>query len=199
VISTVENSSVTEVDRRAMDKLAAVVLFTSQGIPFIQAGQEFLRTKGGDHNSYDKPDAVNMIRWRMKAEHYDVYEYYRGLIALRLAHTFFRLETADEVLKSVKFLDDHLGMMVPPGCLAWMIEDHYERDEWERALVLVNTQTKAAEFEIPPGTWRIFVDSKRAGKIEIRDSIAIVEEHRAIIAQRSAVILAESRKPGDSR
>src|SRR5262249_57214686 len=76
LISTADNASVTSADRRAMDKLAAAIIFTSQGIPFIQCGQEFLRTKGGDHNSYDKPDAENMIRWREKAEQHDVVEYY---------------------------------------------------------------------------------------------------------------------------
>src|SRR5262249_13526254 len=119
LISTADNASVTSADRRAMDKLAAAIIFTSQGIPFIQCGQEFLRTKGGDHNSYDKPDAVNMIRWREKAEHHDVVEYYRGLIELRRAHPIFRLETADAAQRAVKFLDDHLGLAVPPGCIGF--------------------------------------------------------------------------------
>src|SRR6185436_9850886 len=50
VISTIDNASINDADRRAMDKLAAAVLLTAQGIPFLHAGQEFLRSKGGDHN-----------------------------------------------------------------------------------------------------------------------------------------------------
>ncbi|MGH9937241.1 MAG: type I pullulanase, partial [Blastocatellia bacterium] len=119
-ISTAADASVTGADRRAMDKLAAAIIFTSQGIPFIQSGQEFLRTKGGDHNSYDKTDAVNMIRWREKAEHHDVVEYYRGLIELRRAHPIFRLETSDDVRGAVKFLDDHLGLPVAAGCIGFL-------------------------------------------------------------------------------
>src|SRR5262245_33430545 len=149
LISTIENASVTDADRRAMDKLAAAVIFVSQGIPFVQAGQEFLRTKGGDHNSYDKPDAVNMIRCGMKAQHHDVHEYYRGLIALRRAHPLFRLESGDAVRRALKFLDNHLGMPVPAGCVGFLIEDQNQRDQWQRALVLINSQPKQVEFLIP--------------------------------------------------
>jgi pullulanase len=182
-----------------MDKLAAAIIFTSQGIPFIQSGQEFLRTKGGDHNSYDKPDAVNMIRWREKARHHDVVEYYRGLIELRRAHPLFRLETADEVRRAVKFLDDHLGLAAPPECIGYLIEDVTGRDEWARALVLLNSQAKAAEFAIPAGEWKIFGDSKRAGNSELRQSMAKLSGERATAAARSALILGEPKSVKVSR
>src|SRR5262249_61581273 len=104
-----------------MDKLAAAIIFTSQGIPFIQCGQEFLRTKGGDHNSYDKPDAVNMIRWREKADQYDVFEYYSGLVELRRAHPIFRLQTSDEARGAVKILDDQPRFTVPQGCVGLLL------------------------------------------------------------------------------
>ncbi|MGH9846981.1 MAG: type I pullulanase, partial [Blastocatellia bacterium] len=193
LISTVENAAVTDADRRAMDKLAAAVLFTSQGVPFIQAGQEFLRTKGGDHNSYDKPDAVNMIRWRMKAAHHDVYDYYRGLIALRRAHPMFRLERGKDVRRAVNFLDDSLKMAVPAGCVAFVVEDLRGLDSWKRALVLINTQPRAVEFSIPAGDWRLFVDGRRAGRIEIPAGAGKVESDRATVAGRSVMVLGEVR------
>jgi len=199
LISTAENASVTGADRRAMDKLAAAIIFTSQGIPFIQCGQEFLRTKGGDHNSYDKPDAVNMIRWREKAEHQDVVEYYRGLIELRRAHPIFRLETGDEARRAVKFLDDHLGLAAPTGCIGFLIEDVTGRDEWARALVLLNPQARAVEFAIPAGEWRIFGDGRRVGSSELWQSAAKLSVGRASVPLRSALILGDPlRKPGDS-
>ncbi len=194
LISTAENAAVTDADRRAMDKLAAAIILTSQGIPFIQSGQEFLRTKGGDHNSYDKPDAVNMIRWREKARHHDVVEYYRGLIELRRAHPIFRLETADEVRRAVKFLDDHLELATPPGCIGYLIEDVTGQDEWARALVLLNPQAKATEFAIPPGEWKIFGDGRRAGNSELRQSAAKLSGERVTAAARSALILGELRR-----
>ncbi|MBO0725038.1 MAG: type I pullulanase [Blastocatellia bacterium] len=198
LISTADDASVTAADRRAMDKLAAAIIFTSQGIPFIQSGQEFLRTKGGDHNSYDKPDAVNMIRWREKAEQFDVVEYYRGLIELRRAHPLFRLETADEARGALQFLDDQLGLPVPEGALGFLIEDHAGRDEWSRALVLLNPQARAVEFAIPEGEWKIFADAMRAGNTELRRSAAKLSAGRAAVTARSALILGELKKKTDA-
>ena len=192
-ISTIDDARITDADRRAMDKLAAVALFTSQGIPFIQAGQEFLRTKGGDHNSYDKPDAVNMIRWREKLEHRDIYEYYRGLIALRRAHNLFRLETAEQVRKAVKFLNDQPGLTVPSGCLAFLIEDVTEQDEWSRALVVLNASARLVELEIPKGKWQVFGDNKEVELSPLKLSSTLVGADRASIAPRSALILGEAR------
>jgi pullulanase len=193
VISTIDNASVFPADRRAMDRLAAVAVFTAQGIPFIQAGQEFLRTKDGDHNSYDKPDAVNMIRWRQKAENYDIYQYYRGLIALRRAHPLFRLETAGEVRMGVELLDDHLGLYVPDACVAYQIRDQHNRDSWNRALVLLNAQNRQVEFSIPAGAWRIYGDDQRVKTWPLRETGAKLTAVGAVVAPHSALILGESR------
>lgn len=65
------------------DKMAAALVFLSRGITFIQAGQEFLRTKNGIGNSYDSPDSVNSLKWDTITENRDIVEYYRGLIAFR--------------------------------------------------------------------------------------------------------------------
>lgn len=188
-ISTIDDARITDADRRAMDKLAAATLFTSQGIPFIQAGQEFLRTKGGDHNSYDKPDAVNMIRWRDKLEHRDVCEYYQGLIALRRAHPLFRLETAEDVRRAIKFLDDQFGYTVPPGCVAYLIEDVTEQDEWSHALVILNASARLVDLEIPEGDWRVFGDNKEVSTTALRLSTQLVAGGRATVAPRSALVL----------
>lgn len=196
-ISTADDARITDADRRAMDKLTAAALFTSQGIPFIQAGQEFLRTKGGDHNSYDKPDSVNMIRWREKLEHRDVYEYYKGLIALRREHRLFRLETADEVRRAVRFLDDQLGLAVPMGCVAYLIEDEGQNDSWSRALVILNASPRLGELKIPKGEWQVFADNKEVSITPLRLSTQLVTENTTTVAPRSALILGENAEKTD--
>ena len=76
------------------NKLSALLVFTSQGIPFFQAGEEFARTKYGNGNSYESPDAINCLDWGRKVKYYDLFAYYKGLIALRNAQPAFRLRTA---------------------------------------------------------------------------------------------------------
>lgn len=195
-ISTADDARINAADRRAMDKLAAAILFTSQGIPFIQTGQEFLRTKGGDHNSYDKPDAVNMIRWRDKAAHQDIYEYHQGLIALRRAHPLFRLETAEQVRRAVKFLDDDLGFALPANCVAYLIEDPTGEDDWSRALVILNPNAKMIETPIPEGEWEVFGDKKEVGVRPLRPGAQLASDDRATVAPRCALILGEVRFHG---
>ena len=68
---------------KKQDMLAAAYVFLAQGTPFINGGQEFLRTKQGDENSYNKPDAINAIDLGFKTTYSDVYNTYKGLIALR--------------------------------------------------------------------------------------------------------------------
>lgn len=78
-----------------LDKLAQTAVFTSQGIPFIYAGEEVMRDKKGVHNSFQSPDSINAIDWSRKALHADVFAYYKGLIQLRKNHPAFRLGSAD--------------------------------------------------------------------------------------------------------
>lgn len=71
---------------KKQDMLSAAFVFLAQGTPFINGGQEFLRTKKGDENSYESPDTINQIDIRFKETYSDVYNTYKGLIALRKAN-----------------------------------------------------------------------------------------------------------------
>ena len=87
-----------------LNKLGQTVVFTSQGVPFIYAGEEVLRDKKGVHNSYISPDSINAIDWSRKAKNKDVYDYYKGLIDLRKEHPAFRMGDADMVREKLEFL-----------------------------------------------------------------------------------------------
>lgn len=193
LISTIDNAGVTDWDRRAMDKLAAVLVLTAQGIPFIHSGQEFLRTKHADHNSYDKPDPTNMIRWAQKAANLDVYRYYRGLISLRKAHPLFRLGEAHEVRAAVAFLDE-LSLEVPPGCIAFQVTDVTGRDSWTRALILLNAERRVVEFAIPAGDWQVFGDDARVREWPLDYTSAEFTSRSATVVPSSALILGEVRR-----
>ncbi len=90
-------------DRVRAAKLAQTIVLTSQGTPFIFAGEEVFRDKKGVHNSYKSPDSINAIDWGQKKEYADLYNYYRNLIALRKAHPAFRMTSADDVARNIVF------------------------------------------------------------------------------------------------
>ncbi|MDE5847401.1 MAG: type I pullulanase, partial [Muribaculaceae bacterium] len=85
----------TDEERMKAAKLAQTIIFTSQGTPFMFAGEEIFRDKKGVHNSYQSPDSINAIDWSLKAKNQDQMDYYKGLIALRRQHPAFRMTTAE--------------------------------------------------------------------------------------------------------
>lgn len=80
------------------DKTAAALAFLSRGTAFIQAGQEFLRTKNGEWNTYNLSDSVNSLKWDKITENSDIVDYYRGLIKIRRR---FREEFGERVFERI--------------------------------------------------------------------------------------------------
>ncbi|MBI4351540.1 MAG: type I pullulanase [Elusimicrobia bacterium] len=148
----------------AMDKLANALVLTSQGIPFLHAGEEFLRTKGGEENSYNLPDEVNRLDWTRKKENLDVFSYYRDLITLRREHPAFRMKTAAEVRENLKFYEE-LGLGIEPPGIAYRLYGDKAGDPWRGIVVLVNPEKTPRRFELPAGNW-----------LEAFDSVGLVKE-----------------------
>ena len=80
---------------KKMAMLANSVVFTSQGTTFMLAGEEFLRTKGGNSNSYNSTYEVNELNYALKVEHYDLFENYQKLIALKQNKNLFGKDSAE--------------------------------------------------------------------------------------------------------
>lgn len=68
---------------KQMVVLANAVVFTSNGTSFMLAGEELVRTKGGDHNSYESSYEVNELDYSRKIAYSDVFESYKALIAFK--------------------------------------------------------------------------------------------------------------------
>lgn len=145
--------SASEADRVRMNKLAAAVVLTSQGISFLHAGEEFLRTKKGVENSYNKPDSINAIDWRRKDRYADVVAYYRGLVALRKALPELRLARAAEIRQRLAFLP-----VLHPRVVAFLIAG-----ETRTVAVIHNAHHAPVYVTLPENRWRMVVDARHAG------------------------------------
>jgi pullulanase len=146
-----------------MDKLAAGIVLTAQGVPFIHAGDEFLRSKNLNSNSYNDNDlGVNPIDWRLKAEHQDVFNYYKGLIILRKAHAAFRMTEKAMVDRTVDFATD-----VPDNLVAYVIKDNANRDNWKNILVIYNGSAQSRDLAVR-GDWIIVANDQQAGVEELQ-------------------------------
>ena len=132
------------------NKLTQTVVYTSQGLPFIYAGEEIYRDKKGVHNTYQSPDSINQINWDNKTKYGDIFNYYQGLIALRKAHPAFRMTTQDMVQKNLKLLD-----MKTPNVVAYTLGNNANKDSWKQILVIFNGNRKPVGLQIPEGTWNV--------------------------------------------
>ncbi|MFZ0828929.1 MAG: type I pullulanase [Verrucomicrobiia bacterium] len=149
---------VPETLRINMDQLAAGILLTSQGIPFLHAGDEFLRSKHLNSNSYNSNDPlVNPIDWSLKTKHKDVFQFYQGLIALRRAHPAFRMTDKARVDEALKF-----APVVPADVVEYVLKNHANGDSWKTILVIFNGTKESKDLTVA-GDWAIVANDKAAG------------------------------------
>lgn len=171
-----------------LNKLAAVLLLTSQGATMLHAGQEWARSKviaptevddpevgHLDHNSYNKDNETNWLNFEHKELNQELVDYYKGLIRLRAKHVAFRRTPPDRV----HFLATQVQYV-----LAYWLKQKDSGDAFD-FIVMVNANPEAgAAFELPQGRWLKVVDAKRAGtevlgnamqgRIELRPRTALV-------------------------
>lgn len=155
----VSNSGKTREDILEMNKLAAAIIFTSQGIPFIHAGEEIVRSKpdetkeyGYEENSFKSSDKINSIKWNTKQENKDAFAYYQGLIAFRKETEALRLKTKEEVEQCIEFLP------ILPGVVSYVIK--YKEEE---LFIAYNAGEKEISLELPKGDFGVYVNKMQAG------------------------------------
>ena len=157
--------------RTKQNLLAASIVYTSQGAPFILAGEEMLRSKVKedgtfDENSYASPDSVNSIKWDTLNDENTkmVFEYYKGLIAFRKAHDSLRMENV--TLDQIKFYEQ---------------EEHKEAIVYEIApeavgasgnvFVIYNPFEEDIEVTLPDGKWDVYIKGQTAGN-EVLETVS---------------------------
>lgn len=154
-----------------MVKLANAIVLTSQGVAFIHAGDEFMRSKpafdgiGYDSNSYESPDSTNQMRWDIKAkdENLDVFNYYKGMIALRKAHPAFRMTTSLDIINNLTFMYEDNNKLI-----AYSLNNNAGGDNWKRILVIHNSSLDQT-VKLPSGDdWHLVANSRKVSSEAFR-------------------------------
>ncbi|MGG1610294.1 type I pullulanase [Bacillus wiedmannii] len=169
--------------RKQMHKLSSSILLTSQGTPFLHAGQEFMRTKYGDHNSYKSPDSINQMDWLRRAAFNNEVEYMKGLIDLRKKYAAFRMTSAEQIKKQVSFID------APKNVVAYSIKGNGNKNEY--FMVAHNANREAVDITLPSkGPWKVLVDGKQAGS----KTLYVVHDNKIKVPALSSLVL-KTEKP----
>ena len=133
-----------------MDKLAQAIVLTSQGVAFLHAGEEMLRTKQGIANSFESPDSINEIDWSRKTKYRQVFNYYQSLVALRKHHPAFRMPSTKMIQEHLKFIETG-----DPLLIAYQLTGHANGDPWKDILVLLNGSQQDKTIKMPDGNWAL--------------------------------------------
>ncbi|MGG7097195.1 type I pullulanase [Clostridium sardiniense] len=178
-------SEESEEERIKMNKLIATIILTSQGISFIHAGEEFLRTKVDENgtlieNSFKSSDLVNRLDWSRKQKYKDVFEYYKGLIDLRKSHKAFRMNTTEDIRENLRFLDVKENNVV-----SYIINGSALNDKFKKIMVILNGNKDEAKVKLSEGIWKLIANGERIDEDGINEDIC----DEIIVDGRSANIL----------
>lgn len=171
--------------RKQMHKLSSSILLTSQGIPFLHAGQEFMRTKYGDHNSYKSPDSINQMDWLRRAAYNNEVDYMKGLIDLRKKYPAFRMTSTEQIKKHISFID------APKNVIAYSIDGKGNGNKNENFMVAHNANRESVDITLPSkGPWKVLVDGKQAGS----KTLYVVHNNKIKVPALSSFVL-KTAKP----
>ena len=172
----------TEEEKAKMGRLALGTVLTSQGVPFLHAGSEFLRTKKGEENSFESPDDINQMDWSRKKQHLQTVEFVKGLIKIRKEHPAFRMSSQQDISKNLKFTE------VNKNYICYTINAEAVGDSWKKIAVVLNGNGYGQKVKLPNGIWKVIVKdglvdvngleafSKGRINIEGNDIMVLVQE-----------------------
>jgi len=154
----------------AQNKLAAGVVYTSQGVPLMLQGEEFLRTKVDEdgelvENSYNAPDTVNTVDYSRLEKYQSVADYYKGLIEFRKNHESLRMLRRSQVDATYKWLEGR--EVYKPGVVAFEL-GKVNGEVADGIVVIYNQNSTAQEVNLPEGDWQVCVDENNAGVTPLR-------------------------------
>ena len=163
-----------EADRKRMHQLALTIVLTSQGIPFLHAGTEFLRSKQDIENSYKSSDSINAINWELKEENLALTKYVGSLIKIRKAHPAFRMRTGDMVKKYIHFED-----RLPAGTIVYTIDGAAMKDAWKKIWIAFNGSDEEKILNLPNGNWKTGIatdeiPATHSGQLHVKKYSAVI-------------------------
>ena len=163
----------------AMNKLSASIVLTSQGSSFFQAGEEFARSKMGDHNSYQSSASINKLDWKRVKEYSDLVNYYKGLIEIRKNFSAFRDPTTSAGNR-IQWLTTSGNQQI-----AYSLTNNVS-GEWSKVVCLFNASSNGTTINLPSGNWVIVANGTKSGVESLGTASGSVQ-----LSGRSAMILVE--------
>jgi isoamylase len=154
-----QDAAVNQLRKRQMRNLL-VTLFFSQGVPMLQAGDEFARTQRGNNNAYCQDNELSWLDWHLRSVNADLLRFVQLLAQLRRRHVEFRRETFLKGAASRARVKDVTWLNVGGGEMKqgeWQNGSLHTLGIWfgkcdnlqGRLLLLLNAGDSAQTFSLP--------------------------------------------------
>jgi glycogen operon protein len=194
-----ESAEIRTLRKRQMKNFAATLLL-SQGVPMFLAGDEMGRSQGGNNNAYCQDNAVGWLDWALLEQNRDLFEFFRGMIALRKRCSQLRRETHFQGrinARGVAELAWHGCQLNAPGwndpacrvlafTLGAMVDDEPDLQ------VMMNMDDQTLPFEIPAlagRRWQRYADTALDAAALDAAAATAIEASEYLVTGRSVVVL----------
>lgn len=167
IFESKEQAAVLSKEEKRISKFAALILFVSQGITMMHAGQEWARAKvivdpDGidpekgtlDRDSYNKDDETNWLNFNEIDLNIELFNYYKGLIEIRLQSPSFRRSNPEDI--NFKVYQDPLH-------ITFSINGKSSGDMYDYFVSLNANSEQAHDIVLPEGYWELIADVGTAG------------------------------------
>ncbi len=168
-----------------MQKLAAVFLFTSQGIPFFYSGEEIGKENKKEE---DETHSISFYDWSKKTDNLELFEYYKGLIKLRKNTAAFRYKTEEEVANNLSFYDTEDGL------IAYKVKGE-PTDKYLEYVVIFNPSDTDRIVTLESGKFDILVNGTASGVEPIISNYKLNKKIQ--VPAYSAYVFGSSELTGD--
>ena len=159
-----------EADRIKQNKLAAAIYMSCQGRVFIYSGEEYLRTKNGEHNTFNMPIGLNKMDWELIEKNKDVVSFYKELIGLRK-------EMTGLCDKSYAAKDNITTFVKEEGLLGVKVvnkDTSLVKPVYKEALIIFNANKEEKTVALPEGKYKLLINTVK--KNNERDDILVSDK-----------------------
>lgn len=166
--------------RARMQRLALTMVLTSQGVPFLHAGSEMMRTKQGVENSFESPDSINLIDWEWKSRYIETADFVKAVIEMRKTHPAFRIPNAQTIREHLHFIDHP-----DENVLVYKLDGAALNDSWRHIMVIFNGSPFDQGVALPPVNWTIAVNVDAAHP----EGLGTFKAYNLLVPAFSAVVM----------
>ena len=159
-----------EAERRKQNKLSAAIYMSCQGRVFIYSGEEYLRTKNGEHNTFNMPIGLNKMDWELTEKNKDMVSFYKELIGLRKEMTGLcdKSKTAKDNITTFVKEEGLLGVKVANK------ETSLVKPVYKEALIIFNANKEERAVTLPEGNYKLLINTVK--KNNERDDILVSDK-----------------------